>query len=152
MTGLFGSGNTLLSASKREGHVPVKLDSHQGNRHEIWANSPARGILHTRVSGHLDLDAVRHLMRCFDLVAADLTPVEAFHDWRGIEGYDTAAREAYARWSMAHRSQVFRVNILLQSRLVAMAVSVARLKLDYLEPLPARSPSRWRARPPSGAR
>lgn len=114
--------------------MPVKLDAHQGSRHEIWANSPARGILCTRVSGHLGMDAVSHLMRCFDLVAADLTPVEAFHDWRRIEGYDTAAREAYARWSMAHRPQVLRVNILLQSRLVAMAVSVARLKLDYLEP------------------
>lgn len=114
--------------------MPVKLDPLQTSRFEIWANCPARGILHTRVSGHMDLSSVRHLMRCFDQVASECSPVEAFHDWRGVTGYDSPAREAYAAWSLAHRPRVLRVNILLRSKLLAMAVSVARLKLDYLDP------------------
>lgn len=114
--------------------MPVKLEAIQTERFEVWASCPAKGILHTRVSGHMDLPGVRHLMRCFDLVAAEHAPVEAFHDWRGVTSYEPAAREAYASWSMAHRPQVLRVNILLRSKLLAMAVSVARLKLDYLDP------------------
>lgn len=114
--------------------MPVKLEPLRTDRFEVWANCPAKGILHTKVSGHINLDGVRHLMRCFDLVAAECSPAEAFHDWRDMTGYDAAAREAYTTWSAKHRSQVFRVNILLRSKIVAMAVSVARIKLDYLDP------------------
>ncbi|MCX7808851.1 MAG: hypothetical protein N2515_09595, partial [Deltaproteobacteria bacterium] len=86
------------------------------------------------VQGHADLALAKHLMEAFDRVAADWSPVESFHDWQGVQSYDSEARDAYIQWAQGHRPKVLRVHILTGSKLVAMAVAVAKLKLDYLEP------------------
>jgi len=112
----------------------VKLDTLQLGDREVWASCPAPGVLHSRARGHMDRRCARHLMRCFDLVAAERAPVEAFHDWREVSGYDSDAREEYTAWAQKHRSEVKLVHILLRSKMLAMAVAVARLKLDYMMP------------------
>lgn len=113
--------------------MTIRFEPFRSDHVSIVLQNPAPGILASRVSGHLDLAGAKCLMAAFDQVAASHRPVEVFHDWRGVEGYDSDAREIYTRWSAAHRGDVVRVHILFRSKLVAMAVSVARIKLPYLE-------------------
>lgn len=105
---------------------------------ELWIQYPARGVVQTRALGKLTVDSARHMMRAFDRVAADAKTVEAYHDWEGIEHYASDAREEYVRWASAHREQVGAVNILVRSKMMAMALAVANLKLGYLVPFSDR--------------
>lgn len=93
----------------------------------------APGVLYSQVSGHATLEAIECLMRGFDLVASEQAPVVAFHDWYQVGSYDSAAREPYVRWAQSHRSKVEAVHLLTSSKVVAMVVSVANLRLGYLE-------------------
>lgn len=113
--------------------MTVRFEPYRSERVSIVLQNPAPGIYVSRVSGHMDIAGARYLIDGFERVAAVCRPVEAFHDWRGMEGYDVEARELLVRWSASHRADVMRVHILLRSKLVAMAVAVARIKLPYLE-------------------
>ncbi|MCX7808849.1 MAG: hypothetical protein N2515_09585, partial [Deltaproteobacteria bacterium] len=115
-------------------HYPMWFEPFQGARATAKAYSPAPGILCTWVSGHADLQLVGYLIQQFERVANQLSPVETFHDWRGLRGYDQEAREAYSRWAEKNRKHFLKAHILVESPLVSMALSVARLKFDHLVP------------------
>jgi hypothetical protein len=111
---------------------PVQMRS---ERWELRATNPAPHTLLSRVSGQVDLEAVRHLMRAFDQVAASQGVVDAFHDWELVDGYTSEAREAYVRWSSGHPEKVSSVHILVRSRMVSMAISVGNLVVGgFLQP------------------
>lgn len=99
----------------------------QGEGWRVVVDNPAPGVLTSAVSGYIQMEAASGLMGAFDAVAAAQGPVDAFHDWSAVVGYDTQTRETYTAWSKAHRAQVKSVNILVGSRLVAMGISVANL-------------------------
>ncbi|MEW5853457.1 MAG: hypothetical protein AB2A00_32070 [Myxococcota bacterium] len=92
--------------------------------------SPARGIYCTAVSGHVDMECVQLLergwMQTFERSGSS---VVTFHDWSGVTGYETDARVQYTKWSEPIMKDVAMVHILLQSRIVAMGVSVANIVL-----------------------
>lgn len=107
----------------------------QSLRSDRWAlsiTSPAPGVLCSVVSGHMELAAVKLLTNAYDQLAAAGHKVDAFHDWEGLTGYSSEAREVYTSWAKAHRDSVGSVSILVRSKLVAMGVSVANMVLGYL--------------------
>lgn len=99
---------------------------------ELWVEHPAPGILVTRATGSMSLAAAKPLMHGFDEAARLGLVVEAFHDWAGVTGYTPDVREAYVRWSIEGRHKPRVITILVRSKLVAMGLSVANLKLGCL--------------------
>ena len=99
---------------------------------ELWIEHPLPGILVTRATGSMTLAAARPLMDAFDAAARAGETVHAFHDWSGITGYTPEVREAYVRWSLQGKTKRRFIAVLVRSKLVAMGISVANLKLGYL--------------------
>lgn len=99
---------------------------------ELWIDHPVTGILVTRATGSMTLAAARPLMDAFDEAARGNTTVHAFHDWSGVTGYTPEVREAYVRWSLQGKAKRRFIAVLVRSKLVAMGISVANLKLGYL--------------------
>jgi hypothetical protein len=94
--------------------------------------NPATAVIHTRVGGHADLECVKEFWDYFEKVAATQSPIENFHDWADVEGYDPEVRQRYMQWSRTHRAEIHGAHILVRSRLVVMGVTVANLALGYL--------------------
>jgi hypothetical protein len=101
-------------------------------RWSLRLENPAPSVVHTRGAGHADLACVKEFWDFFEKVAATQSPVENFHDWADIEGYDPEVRQRYMQWSRAHRAEIRAAHILVRSRLVVMGVTVANLALGYL--------------------
>lgn len=108
--------------------------SYSDERCELQAASPRRGILFTVVKGYATVRCVEVLMQAFEEVEdeAPNEKLEAFHDWEGVRGYAQGTLERYTEWSKRHRDRVKKIHMLVGSRMVAMAISVARLALPYL--------------------
>lgn len=104
------------------------------DRCQMRAESPRPGVLCSVVSGYATMRCVESLMKAFEEVerAAPGERIEAFHDWEGVRGYAAGVLERYTEWSKQHRDRVLTVHVLVSSRMVAMAISVARLALPYL--------------------
>lgn len=107
---------------------------HDDGRGEIFAESPKRAVLCTIVTGYATVSCVEVLMQCFDEVAQESPGerLEVFHDWEAVRGYAPGSLDRYTEWSKSHRDQVRKVHMLVASRMVAMAIAVARLALPYL--------------------
>jgi hypothetical protein len=57
--------------------------------------------------------------------------VYGFHNWLGMQNYETACRVELTEWVFRHRSQsIFHIGV--ASRMVAMGVAVANLALGNL--------------------
>ena len=54
-------------------------------------------------------------------------PLEIFHDWSGMTGYDPDARKLLTDWNVRHSAHVQQVHMLVKSRVIAMGVSVSSL-------------------------
>lgn len=94
----------------------------------VWRLSPR--IYASQVEGYLD----RNMAQLIIDIAEPLYGkgmVSGFHTWFGMTGYATASRLDLTSWVKAHRSES-RLFIGLQSRLVAMGVSVANLALGNM--------------------
>ena len=110
---------------------PKRYDDERG---AIFAENPKRAVLCTIVSGYATAGCVNVLMQSFEDVALE-TPgerLEVFHDWEQVRGYAPGMLERYTEWSKSHRDQVSKVHVLIASRMVVMAIAVARLALPYL--------------------
>lgn len=103
-------------------------------RCQLLAESPRRGVLCTRCTGYATVRCVEQLMLSFEDVDQESPSerIEAFHDWEGVTGYAAGTLERYTSWSKAHRHRVKKVHVLVASRMVVMAIAVARLALPYL--------------------
>lgn len=101
----------------------------KGPNWDLVMTSPVHGIFLTRISGHADLDCALHLMRAFDRIATiTIGPLDVFHDWELVTGYDSVVRQELVRWT-DENEKPGEVHILVKSRLVAMGVSVANAAL-----------------------
>lgn len=112
----------------------MRPKSYHDERCQTWAESPKSAVLCTVVKGYATGPCLDLLMQSFEEVAKESPAerVEAFHDWEGVSGYGAGTMERYTAWSKRHRDQVKRIHMLVASRMVAMAISVARLALPYL--------------------
>ena len=108
--------------------------TYEDERCQMGAESPKPGVLCSVVSGYATMRCVEMLMKAFDEVARESPGerIDAFHDWEGVRGYAAGVMERYTEWSKLHRDRVHKIHVLVSSRMVAMAISVARLALPYL--------------------
>jgi hypothetical protein len=55
--------------------------------------------------------------------------LDGFHDWEGMSNYETEARIQLTEWTRAHKTNMRRLYFLVQSKMVAMGLTVANLTL-----------------------
>lgn len=108
---------------------PNRADAFTGPRSYGWIWHPAHDVLVTRLVGQADVAALNfYTERAGPLLDAGVK-LHVFHDWSKIAGYDQAARDALREWAAAREGQFGDVHYFVQSRVVAMALSVAALTL-----------------------
>ena len=85
-------------------------------------------VLVTRVTG----PGTEAILQCY-MTAAERAmqagPLRVFHDWTGMTRYDPAARDTLKRWGRAHHADFVCASYLVESKVIAMLVSVAALTL-----------------------
>ncbi len=101
-------------------------------RWSVTLENPAPGLVFTTISGHAELPCAQATWDYLDEAFTTQTPIQTFHDWAGLHGYDADVRPAYVAWSRSRRVHFKAVNILVSNNLVAMGLSVANLALGYL--------------------
>ncbi len=112
----------------------MRVRIYSDERCQLHAESPKPAVLCTIVQGHATVRCVELLMQSFEEVEQESPGelIEAFHDWEGVRGYAVGSRERYVEWSKRHRDRVKKIHVLVASRMVVMAISVAKLALPYL--------------------
>lgn len=92
----------------------------------------APGIVRTRVEGHVDAAAVRwYTARIDRLLLLEGRRIQTFHDWSGIEGFETDVRAPYRAWAERQKDLLDPPHFLVRSKIVAMALSVTSLVLGH---------------------
>lgn len=86
------------------------------------------GVLLTRYVGRLTLASADALIGVLDRIARD-AQFESFNDAIELTGYDSEFRVRLTDWVGANKTSVPHLHVLLKSRIVAMAVSVAGLAI-----------------------
>jgi hypothetical protein len=107
--------------------APVR---HRNGRSRFDADNPAPGILVITIGGFGDDDVADLLMDCAARTTDAFGDYEAFHDWSAMTGYATSARTRLTALSQRQRN---RVNILVESLIISMGVSVASLAVPTLK-------------------
>jgi Fe2+ transport system protein FeoA len=92
------------------------------------ARETSPNIVLTRVTHHATAGMVDCYLRALE-PQLEHGPVEIFHDWAGVTGYDTEARRRMTAWGSTRGQAITHVHLLLGSKVLAMGVSVASLAL-----------------------
>lgn len=97
----------------------------------VWTLAPT--IYVTRCSGHLE-DAHVDLLISYSLplVKAAPFPIDVFHEWTEMTGYDPSCRRRITTWALENKEHFGRVHVSVQSKLVRMGVQVANLVLGNI--------------------
>ena len=83
----------------------------------------------TVVQGELTLKHAQMLMSRVDpLIAAGVRPI-IFHDWEKLESYEPESRERLVKWVLKMSSHMNSVHMLVGSRIISMALSVANITM-----------------------
>jgi hypothetical protein len=103
-----------------------KAERLAGQRMEalFWVLTPT--LVCTRVSGHVELDALHFYTQRIDRLLMKGQTLQVFHDWTGITGFDPEVRSPYRDWAATKEKLVFPV-FLVKSKVLAMALSVSAL-------------------------
>ena len=97
----------------------------------LWTLAPT--VYVTQVSGHLESAHVDLLFAYSEpLVRAAQRPIEVFHEWTAMTGYDAICRSRITTWAVERRSAFGRVHVAVRSKLVAMGVQVANLAIGNI--------------------
>ncbi len=107
-----------------------QLQALETKRGRIWCWRVVKGVYATEVEGHLDYDMAQVIIKQVTPMYAQ-GAVDGFHCWFAMTGYDSQARVELTNWVLRNRAGS-RLFIGLQSRLVAMGVSVANLALGNM--------------------
>ena len=93
--------------------------------------SPAPAVLCSRVEGHMTTVVPTTLIDAFVRVRDDAggARVKTFHDWQRATGYDSDARQLYTSLSQPLMNDIDTIDALVQHRLLAMGIEVARIAL-----------------------
>ena len=103
-----------------------KAERLAGQRMEalFWALTPT--VVCTRVSGHVELEALHFYTQRIDRLLMRGQSLQVFHDWTGISGFDPEVRSPYRDWA-ANKEQTIAPVFLVKSKVLAMALSVSAL-------------------------
>lgn len=93
----------------------------------IW--QPAPGVVVQKASGHANLAAAQFMVARLNAFVSQ-GRVTIYDDWQLLTSYDGDARDLITAWSRDNRARIEKIHILVGSRLVAMAITVANLVTD----------------------
>lgn len=96
-------------------------------RYELWV--PAKGLVLERITGHATGDLVRSMIVDLEKLLAETSPISFFDDFEEVESYESAARQHITTWTKENWAKIRAVHVLVRSRAVATAVSVANVAL-----------------------
>jgi hypothetical protein len=96
----------------------------------IW--QPGEGLLIVQAQGHGSEEFAGPCIKALDDVVAVSRPVHIFADFGKVQSYDSQFRIKLTSRIVQRRADVSAVDILVQSRIVAMGVAVANLALGGL--------------------
>ena len=96
-------------------------------RCETWIWTPSPGILVTEVAGDLTVGAAAALSAALRRMVVNGPRVHVFHDWEEMTDYAPAARVELTEVGKEFTKQIAMSNILLRSKIVALAVQAASL-------------------------
>ena len=107
-----------------------------GTRHwqtpngELWLWQPAPHVIVTRFQGSMyDPHLAELTMTAIESIFATQARVDIFHDWEEMELYATKARTIMTERSVPHAAKRNSLNVLFNSKVVLMGLSMAALKL-----------------------
>jgi len=113
----------------RHEKLALGQESWTSARGQLVVRTPAKGVILVRISGFFDQDLVPYVKAPTDrAIASGLSPA-VFNDWWDMTGYDSESRIALTQWMLGVRKKLSAGHVLLQSKIVAMGVSVANLAL-----------------------
>lgn len=92
----------------------------------VWRPAPC--VLVTHVAGPGTRTMLRFYMEHAER-AMQAGPLRVFHDWTGMTRYEPAARDELKRWGRDRGADFVCVSYLVQSKVIAMLVSVAALTM-----------------------
>lgn len=88
---------------------------------------PAPSVIVSQMMGHIDRGATEALKAFGERQLARGIPQTFFHDWEAVTGYESEARTMLTSWSLDRRNLIRDVEVLTQSKIVAMGVATANL-------------------------
>lgn len=92
----------------------------------VW--QPAPCVLVTRVTGPGTEAILQRYMAAAER-AMQAGPLRVFHDWTAMTRYDPAARDTMKRWGKVRQAGFVSVTYFVESKVIAMLVSVAALTM-----------------------
>jgi hypothetical protein len=126
--------------SERPSVLPkAEAQSYRATGCEALVWTPASGVLVSEVRGHLAASIAMALTAAVRRIAAAHPRVLVFHDWEEMTDYDTPARIELTNVGKELEGRIEMSNILLRSRIVALAVQGATLLIPSIKVFASRA-------------
>ncbi len=108
-------------------------------RGELRIRAPVKGLLIVRFSGDFTDEFAATCTEVTLRATADVEKYTVFHDWEGMETYETASRVRLTSLAQLHKHKLEAVHLLVRSPAVAIGVQVANLVVKILTPYTDRA-------------
>ena len=110
-------------------------------RGTLEVEAEAKNLIFTKMSGSLDLALAQHFTATID---AWLKPrrgtLFGFHDWEGVQDYDSEARLLLTPWTKLQGPRFERIHMLLRSRALVWGLKLVNsLTGDHVTPHHSRA-------------
>lgn len=86
-------------------------------------------LLEYRFTGYLEAAAASKIVELRERALATTASIYELHDWWAMAGYESESRRILTEHSLAMRARIPELHILVQSKMVHMGVSVAKIAL-----------------------
>ncbi|MCX7807995.1 MAG: hypothetical protein N2515_05260 [Deltaproteobacteria bacterium] len=110
----------------------LRFPPFEGKRGRASVEFPADGVVSIKASGHADLEMIQYIIHACEAAITRSNTIEIFHDLGDLQSQDPQARDSYLEWGERRRPHIFRSHVFVRSPMVAAALAIARLKLDYV--------------------
>ena len=105
-------------------------DDFATDRGSLHLSRPTRGIVHTVVRGHANVEIAERIIAWVDAAIADGEHPDVFHDWDQATGYEPRVRPMLANWYMRIRRDVASVHVFTRSKVVSMGVTLVSIAMN----------------------
>jgi hypothetical protein len=106
------------------------LDECVTDRGSVRLSRPARGVVHTVITGYANLEIADRIIDWVDRAIADGERPQVFHDWDAATGYEPRVRPRLATWYARIRKNVASVHVFTRSKVVSMGVALVSIAMN----------------------
>lgn len=99
------------------------------SRGSVYLSEPGPGVFLVRCTGHITAEVANAMLAYRRKATLAGRPMHIFDDTWEATGYDSEVRFILTNWGKAHSHLVKSHQLLLRSKLIAMAVAVANIPL-----------------------